>query len=883
MEVILRRFGYETRLLCDTVLGLASSARRNIETGLCWLTEDIRAGDSIVFYFAGHGVLVPNLDAAEYGLKETALVPSDFTSEEDTDFVITAADLQRYFAALPSGVQFTGIIDAPCGDAIVQVPRYFDAMRKLFQEARRRDALRNQAWRTSWYEEHPSRVAVRGLRELSRRPRRRAGPHGGALFPGVRAFLLSACRPEQLALEFEQLHGTPSGLFTSHLVGVLEEAFHRGAAQQACRSFAGLPDEHPTGPLTYLDLISRVQDRMQKTLRDNGFAVRQDVQLGFNVDPGLAIFLAPPEPYAERPLPGGSPTDLFNAAVLAKILDGSPGSIRKWPYVLAQLCRTKARVYDHPLDREGPAAWKMGVRVPVDGRGNAPVCPDCQGRQRSHLCELTSSEVIGETWLPPVHHVFAGIDEFERSFADGAVRVREGRRDFVLRRPTRQQTYTYSPDIAFVGVASFTAHPTRVKGGDSGQGVSSVPTTARTGSPPHTARTYDEPSEVAGAENRPVPTRIPRVQQPEGFSPDREDLQDVPLSIPMPVQLFVAAATARGFKSLRDIFLAMDTRKRGIVDRSEFEHFCTLQIRLPVTHIVPVFRWLRDFEGGEGQGWTPEDSILRWRCFRTALAATHTRGIHPDNASLTPREEPPPIKGLVAEMDTQWTMTAHDVGSVEVKHVTCYQAKPIESSDYRSLTEGGGPRDAGSVGAGDPDDCFYIRFCLSSNRDTITDDGEVVTPAQSTTNAIIPHVVHVTPVLSRMPQSGKLALEAQGGVVPICTNNRLAQIQQDALGLVVSSSFQPQKVAPFAATNIIRSVTEDAPAATVPAVPRRPCPPSTPRLLKSAQHRPRSARARITTSSVPQKRLQTALSVATRHQPDHCQSAVSRPGVMRRR
>ena len=78
--------------LTDTFNGLVTSAR---------------AGDVIVFQYAGHGTLVDDLDGDEQGSRDSALCPANFASG---GFLIDD-DLRRILAGLPDGVNFTCFFD----------------------------------------------------------------------------------------------------------------------------------------------------------------------------------------------------------------------------------------------------------------------------------------------------------------------------------------------------------------------------------------------------------------------------------------------------------------------------------------------------------------------------------------------------------------------------------------------------------------------------------------------------------------------------------------------------------------------------------------------------------------------------------------------------
>ncbi|PNX70656.1 metacaspase-1-like protein, partial [Trifolium pratense] len=84
--------------------------RRNIVESLKWLVKDCQSGDSLVFYFSGHGMQQPADDKEDEidGLDET-ICPVDFIREGMiTDNEINSTIVEP----LKNGVKLHAIIDA---------------------------------------------------------------------------------------------------------------------------------------------------------------------------------------------------------------------------------------------------------------------------------------------------------------------------------------------------------------------------------------------------------------------------------------------------------------------------------------------------------------------------------------------------------------------------------------------------------------------------------------------------------------------------------------------------------------------------------------------------------------------------------------------------
>lgn len=84
------------------------ATKRGIEDRLMWLVKDAQKGDSLVFFFAGHGSQVRDRDGDE--LKDhldEILCPTDL----DWDDPLSDDILHTYFNMLPTGVLLTVIFD----------------------------------------------------------------------------------------------------------------------------------------------------------------------------------------------------------------------------------------------------------------------------------------------------------------------------------------------------------------------------------------------------------------------------------------------------------------------------------------------------------------------------------------------------------------------------------------------------------------------------------------------------------------------------------------------------------------------------------------------------------------------------------------------------
>ncbi|KAM7251870.1 hypothetical protein ACFE04_023753 [Oxalis oulophora] len=86
--------------------------RENIMNSLKWLVEDCKSGDSLVFYFAGHGRQVPDTDMDEKDGYDEAICPCDFEEEGSGGYILDDEINSTIVAPLINGVTLHAIVDA---------------------------------------------------------------------------------------------------------------------------------------------------------------------------------------------------------------------------------------------------------------------------------------------------------------------------------------------------------------------------------------------------------------------------------------------------------------------------------------------------------------------------------------------------------------------------------------------------------------------------------------------------------------------------------------------------------------------------------------------------------------------------------------------------
>lgn len=86
-----------------------SPTKKNIQKALEWLVNDCRKGDSLVFYFSGHGLRLPDFNNDETDGFDETICPVDFLKEG----MIIDNDINSIIVKpLKEGVTLHAIVDA---------------------------------------------------------------------------------------------------------------------------------------------------------------------------------------------------------------------------------------------------------------------------------------------------------------------------------------------------------------------------------------------------------------------------------------------------------------------------------------------------------------------------------------------------------------------------------------------------------------------------------------------------------------------------------------------------------------------------------------------------------------------------------------------------
>jgi hypothetical protein len=191
------------------ILTNQNAKRANIITYLNWLLSNCKSGDSLAFYYSGHGTRVANIGAdLEIDGLDEAIVPHDYATAgvlRDDDFkaifdskLKPGVTLEVFFDCCHSG---TGTKEFNfTGNQILETPRYIEPM------------LEDEFYFTFSKELEPKKSSAKNGEMVPVK----------ALVPvaGMNHTLWAACKDNQVAME-GNIGGFIRGYFTYHICKIL--------------------------------------------------------------------------------------------------------------------------------------------------------------------------------------------------------------------------------------------------------------------------------------------------------------------------------------------------------------------------------------------------------------------------------------------------------------------------------------------------------------------------------------------------------------------------------------------------------------------------------------------------------------------------------------
>ncbi|CAI9786191.1 unnamed protein product [Fraxinus pennsylvanica] len=97
--------------------------KKNIEDGFKWLTRDLRFGDSLVFYYSGHGLRQPDFNNDEKDGFDETICPVDFKTE---GMIVDNYINEAIVRPLMQGVTLHAIIDSCHSGTMLDLPLVYN-------------------------------------------------------------------------------------------------------------------------------------------------------------------------------------------------------------------------------------------------------------------------------------------------------------------------------------------------------------------------------------------------------------------------------------------------------------------------------------------------------------------------------------------------------------------------------------------------------------------------------------------------------------------------------------------------------------------------------------------------------------------------------------
>ncbi|KAJ9561281.1 hypothetical protein OSB04_006441 [Centaurea solstitialis] len=169
--------------------------RRNIEEALRWLVQGCKSGDSLMFYYAGHGSKVADEDGDEVDGYDEALCPVDY---RDAGKIIDDEINATIVAPLPHGVTLHSIVDTCFSGTLLDLP----FLCKINQSNKKSHAF-HFASRDGLYMWEEQQLTNKGT-------------------SGGKAFCISACADDQNSADTSAFTGNAIGALTFSFIQAME-------------------------------------------------------------------------------------------------------------------------------------------------------------------------------------------------------------------------------------------------------------------------------------------------------------------------------------------------------------------------------------------------------------------------------------------------------------------------------------------------------------------------------------------------------------------------------------------------------------------------------------------------------------------------------------
>ena len=193
------------RILTD-----CAATKANILAGLSWLLGGVVKGDSIVFYYSGHGSQIVDTGGDEIDKKDEIICPHDINFANKV--YISDDDFRAIFSKLPAGVNLEVILDS-CFSGTGT--REAIALGDLPEECQTRVRYLEPPIDQTFHIDYTPELTTTGLLKGGNKTQKDM-----VIVPGLNHVLWGACRDNQTSTE-TNLGGVPRGAFTYNFCLIL--------------------------------------------------------------------------------------------------------------------------------------------------------------------------------------------------------------------------------------------------------------------------------------------------------------------------------------------------------------------------------------------------------------------------------------------------------------------------------------------------------------------------------------------------------------------------------------------------------------------------------------------------------------------------------------
>jgi hypothetical protein len=188
----------------------AGATKAGILNGLTWLISGAKAGDSLVFFYSGHGSQVTDTSGDEPDRQDEILCPHDLNWATRT--YITDDLLRAIFSRLPQGVNLEVVLDS-CHSGTAT--RNLEAPDALLEPKKTTDRYLEPPVDLTFHINYLADLPTKKLLKAA------AGERVPVLVPGLNHSLWAACKDNQTSQE-TNIGGKIQGVFTYNFCEVLK-------------------------------------------------------------------------------------------------------------------------------------------------------------------------------------------------------------------------------------------------------------------------------------------------------------------------------------------------------------------------------------------------------------------------------------------------------------------------------------------------------------------------------------------------------------------------------------------------------------------------------------------------------------------------------------